>query len=54
MSNYSSLKFEELIIPTNDSERNAYFMREAIENNQNILLTGPTGTGKTVGAIRIV
>jgi transcriptional regulator with AAA-type ATPase domain len=50
----TSLKFEELIIPTNDSERNAYFIKESIENQLNVLLTGPTGTGKTVSAISIV
>jgi DNA replication protein DnaC len=29
-------------------------LNKTIENQYNILLTGPTGTGKTVGAISIV
>ncbi len=51
MNKFKKQKFEELIIPTGDSERNSYFIRKIIENSGHILLTGPTGTGKTIGVL---
>lgn len=40
--------FSELIIPTVDSVRNNYLMTLYINMRSHLLLTGPTGTGKTV------
>lgn len=54
MTEYLSMNFEDLIIPTRDSERNSYFLCKSIQYNYNILMTGPTGTGKTVGAKSVV
>jgi dynein heavy chain len=44
-------KFQDLVIPTNDSVRNSYFLNLFINLNTHMLLTGPTGTGKTVNVI---
>ena len=54
MNAYKKFKFSELIIPTNDSERNRFFIQKIIEYNGHILLTGPTGTGKTIGVLNEV
>ena len=44
-------KFQELIIPTVDSIRNNYLLTLYISMKSHMLLTGPTGTGKTVNVI---
>ena len=44
-------KFQELIIPTVDSIRNNYLLTLYINTKSHMLLTGPTGTGKTVNVI---
>jgi dynein heavy chain len=41
--------YNELIIPTADTVRNAYWMNNMIKYNQHVLYTGPTGTAKTIG-----
>ena len=40
--------FAELIIPTLDSVRYTYLLDLLVTNNMHVLMTGPTGTGKTV------
>jgi dynein heavy chain len=37
-----------LLVPTVDTVRYAYVIERVITKNFNVLLTGPTGTGKTV------
>ena len=44
-----SLNYEEIIVPTIDTTRNEYFAQHILGINRNFLLTGPTGTAKTVG-----
>ncbi len=44
----------ELIIPTIDSIRNNFLLELYIDQKQNYLLVGPTGTGKTVHVINIL
>jgi len=44
----SKLPFQEMIIPTTDSVRYTYFFNILIKNGKHVLMTGPTGTGKTV------
>lgn len=39
------------MIPTDDSVRNQYFINLCITNKMHYLITGPTGTGKTVNVI---
>ena len=39
------------MIPTIDSVRNCFFLNLFINLNSHLLLTGPTGTGKTVNVI---
>jgi dynein heavy chain len=46
-----STPYNELIIPTTDTVRNSFFINLMIKNNRHILLTGPTGTAKTVGGL---
>lgn len=41
-------KISDLIIPTVDSVRNVNLMTLYIKMKSHLLLTGPTGTGKTV------
>ena len=43
------LKYEEIIIPTVDTIRNQFFMERMLGHGKHFLLTGPTGTAKTVG-----
>lgn len=44
----SKLSFSELIIPTMDSVRYTYLLSHLVKAEQHVLMTGPTGTGKTV------
>jgi len=37
-----------LLIPTTDSIRNNYLLNLCVENKIHLLISGPTGTGKTV------
>lgn len=45
------LPFHEILIPTIDSVRNNYFLNTFVNNKLHFLLTGPTGTGKTINVI---
>jgi dynein axonemal heavy chain len=40
--------FSEIIVPTNDSVRYTYFLDLLVKNKKHVLVTGNTGTGKTV------
>jgi dynein heavy chain len=42
------LSYSELIIPTTDSIRNTFWLDLLVQNKKQVLLTGHTGTGKTV------
>jgi dynein heavy chain len=42
------LSFGELIIPTKDSICYSYLFDMLVRNGKHVLMTGPTGTGKTV------
>lgn len=44
-------KVQDLIIPTIDSVRNKFLLSLFIKQKSHMLLTGPTGTGKTVNII---
>ena len=54
LERFKNLKFEEIIVPTRESKRNEYFIASAIRFKRNILLTGPTGTGKSLGITNVV
>lgn len=41
-------RLEELVVPTPDSLRSAFFFGRAMETGHHALLTGPTGTGKSL------
>ena len=51
---FSSLKFEEIIIPTTETLRNEYFILKMLSQDEHFLLTGPTGTAKTVGVLNLL
>ncbi len=40
-------RFHEIIVPTADTTRNAFFMRQLLRSGEHLLFVGPTGTGKT-------
>jgi len=42
------LSFSEIIIPTLDSVRYTYLLDTLVVNNKHVMMTGPTGTGKSV------
>ena len=44
-------QFQDLVIPTIDSVRNVHFLHLYLDLKQHLLLTGPTGTGKTVNIV---
>ena len=44
--------FAEMIIPTMDTVRYTYLLKTLVENKMHVLMTGPTGTGKTVNVNR--
>lgn len=43
------LRYEEIIVPTVDTLRNQFFLETMLSRGEHVLLTGPTGTAKTVG-----
>merc|ERR1711937_969047 len=45
----TDIGYNELIIPTNDTVRNAFLINSMLKNNNHVILTGPTGTAKTIG-----
>ena len=48
-----SASFAELIIPTPDSVRYTYLLETLVLHNKHVMMTGPTGTGKTVKTRRL-
>lgn len=42
------------MIPTNDSQRNIYLMKLLLTNNYHCLFPGPTGTGKSLNAVKLL
>ena len=42
------IAYNDLIIPTNDSIRNNFFLHLNVKNHMHVLFIGPTGTGKSV------
>lgn len=47
----AKLSFSELIIPTQDSICYTYLLDALVRNKKHVLMTGPTGTGKTVNIL---
>lgn len=45
------IEYHQLLIPTTDSVRNNYFLHLCVRNKIHLLLSGPTGTGKTVNVL---
>eukprot|EP01135_Chromosphaera_perkinsii_P003004 Nk52_evm26s232 gene=Nk52_evmTU26s232 len=43
-----SLSFADIIVPTVDTVRYSYLLHQLITNNQQVMMVGPTGTGKTL------
>jgi len=47
-------EFADLIVPTKDSVRYKYLAKRLLANNKFVLMTGPTGTGKTVNMVELL
>eukprot|EP00615_Pteridomonas_danica_P016588 CAMPEP_0114385844 /NCGR_PEP_ID=MMETSP0102-20121206/6268_1 /TAXON_ID=38822 ORGANISM="Pteridomonas danica, Strain PT" /NCGR_SAMPLE_ID=MMETSP0102 /ASSEMBLY_ACC=CAM_ASM_000212 /LENGTH=3026 /DNA_ID=CAMNT_0001542557 /DNA_START=949 /DNA_END=10026 /DNA_ORIENTATION=- len=43
-----NLPYSEIIVPTKDSISYNFFLRTLVSNGKHVLMTGPTGTGKSV------
>ncbi|CAE7685039.1 DNAH1, partial [Symbiodinium sp. KB8] len=50
----SKFTFAELIVPTKDSVRYKFLGRTLLTNRKYVLMTGPTGTGKTVNMMEML
>ena len=48
------LRFNELVIPTPDTIKMGWLISMVVPNKKHLLLTGPTGTGKTLTIIDIL
>ena len=48
------LAFSEIIVPTKDSVRYQFLARSLVTNRKNVLVTGDTGTGKTVNVTQML
>ena len=48
------MKFAEIIVPTIDTTRNEYLVKLMILRGRHVLITGETGTGKSVSTIELV
>jgi dynein heavy chain, axonemal len=46
--------YTEIIVPTPDSIRYTYLIKQLVRSNKHVLTTGPTGTGKTVNIMEIL
>lgn len=50
----NSISYTDIIVPTADSIRHKYLVNMLLKCNKNVICTGPTGTGKTIGVNEIL
>ena len=46
--------YNEIVVPTQDSIRMKYVAKQLIVNGSNVLMPGPTGTGKTAYIQKVI
>jgi dynein heavy chain len=46
--------YTEIIVPTPDSIRNTFLIKQIVKSNKHIITTGPTGTGKTINIVELL
>ena len=46
--------YTEIIVPTPDSVRNSFVIKQLVLSNKHIITSGPTGTGKTVNIMEVL
>ena len=49
-----NIGYTEIIVPTPDSVRNSYVIKQLIVSNKHVITTGPTGTGKTINVNEVL
>lgn len=50
----SETQYQDILVPTVDTTRNEWIMQRLIEHGQSVLVTGATGTGKTVSLKKVL
>ena len=50
----SQQEYHEVIVPTADSQRSTFLTKLLLSNSNHVLISGPTGTGKTINANQLL
>ena len=50
----ANFKFHDIIVPTQESLRLEYLLKLFVSKNANLMIVGPTGTGKSVAGLNLM
>lgn len=51
---HNSLEYHEVTVPTAESQRSTYITKMLLTHDFHVLVSGPTGTGKTINASQLL